>query len=109
MDVATAMMVFLSCSPGSDACQEILGTRTYQDSAACREALPAVLQSMNGAGRHVIGRCTLAADVHPDLDQIITGSTASGAMAGEGYAVVRVTRIKDGTPETTSYKVPQAR
>ena len=109
MDAATAMMVFLSCSPGVTDCREVLGARAYESTAACRQALPSVLQSMNNTGSHVIGRCTLTADIIPGLDHTTTASTASGGMTEEGYALVRVTRMKDGLPETTSYKVTKTR
>ena len=109
MDGALAMMVFLSCAPGAVDCRELQGAYSYEDPAACREALPAVLKSMNKTGRHVIGRCTLATDTNAGLDQIATGSVGSGARIAEGYTVVRVTRLKDGLPETTSYQVPQVR
>ena len=109
MDGTLAMMVFLSCAPGAVDCREIQGAHSYQDPAACREALPAVLKSMNRTGRHVIGRCTLASETNAGLDQITTGSIGSDARTAEGYVVVRVTRLKDGLPETTSYQVPQVR
>ena len=109
MDAAVAMMVFLSCAPGAVDCREIQGARSYKDAATCREALPSVLQSMNKTVRNVIGRCTLASDFNQGPDQITTGSVDLGSINADGYVVVRVTRLKDGLPETTSYQVPQAR
>ena len=47
MDAATAMMVFFSCSPGVADCREVQGAHAYESAAACRQALPSVLQSMN--------------------------------------------------------------
>ena len=109
MDASIAMMVFLSCAPGAVDCREIQDAHAYNSAAACREALPSVLQSMNGTGRNVIGRCTLASDMNAGLDRISTDSIGAGAMTADGFAVVRVTRLKDGLPETTSYQVPQVR
>jgi hypothetical protein len=108
MDAATALMVLLSCSPGGAHCREVQGAHAYESAAACREALPSVLQSMKNTGRYVIGRCTLA-DTTPGLDHTTTASTTPGGIAEEGYAFVRVTRMKDGLPETTSYKVAKTR
>ena len=101
MDAATAMIVFLSCATGGADCRELQAAHSYDNPAVCRAELPAVLQSMNKAGRHVIGRCTVVSDITVALDQITTGNR-SDLMTAKGNVVVRVTRLKDGLPETTS-------
>ena len=109
MEPAAAIMLFLSCSTGSTDCREIRDLRAYDSAASCREALPAVLRSMNMSDRHVTGRCVLASDFNLGVDPLTTASIPSASASPDGYAMVRVTRVNDGQREVTSYRVPQAR
>jgi hypothetical protein len=105
MNVSSAITVLLMCSPAGTDCMEIRSERTYETSELCREALPAVVARMNGAGRKVSGRCAVAEGVPPGVDPIVTCST-TGHRAERAIARVRVTRIVEGETVSDERAVP---
>lgn len=103
MSLATsAILVLLSCSPDSQHCREIRHDEAYASIEACRIALPETLRKLSQAGQPVIGRC-VSAEGREDVDPITTGS-----VDADQYTTVRVTRIEDGRPSVSAYRVPKS-
>jgi hypothetical protein len=105
MDVSSAVMVLLMCSPSGGDCMEIKSERTYESAALCREALPETLARMNRAGHTVSGRCSMVEGVPPGVDPIVTCST--GHRTRPVLKAVRVTRLGDGEPVSDEWLVPR--
>lgn len=100
---ATALMMLLVCSSTGEECRELRRAETYPTPAACREALPSVVQRLSGARYHVTGRCMLAAEAPPFLDPLTTGTIAG--ISGDLVTVYVTRHFREGAV-SESYEVP---
>lgn len=100
--MTSAILVILTCSPDSQHCREIRHDKLYASVEACRVALPDTLRKLGQADQPVIGRC-VSAEGREGVDSITTGS-----VGVDQYVTVRVTRIEDGRPSVSIYRVPKS-
>ena len=98
----SAVLVLLICSPNSQPCRKVRHSEVYASLEACRAALPATLRKLNQLGPPAIGRCA-SVEGQEGIDPITRGSDRY-----DQYATVRVTRIENGAPATSLYRVPKS-